>query len=49
MAYVEPLDAEVEVRDPPLLRIPLNWGLVVAFALCVAFWTAVIATGIELI
>jgi hypothetical protein len=49
MAHVEPLDAEVEVRDPPLLRIPLNWGLLIAVVLCLGFWATVIATGIELV
>ena len=49
MAYVEPLDAEVEVDDPLVLGIPPNWGLLVAFMLCLAFWAAVIATVAELV
>jgi hypothetical protein len=49
MAYVEPLDTEVEVDDPLVLRIPLNMGLLVAVMLCLVFWAAVIATVAELV
>jgi hypothetical protein len=43
MAYVEPLDAEVEMNDPLVLRIPLNMGLLVAVTFSAAVWTLVIA------
>jgi hypothetical protein len=49
MAHAEPLDADVEVDDPPLLRIPLNLGLLIAVALCLAFWATVMATVAELV
>ena len=49
MAYVEPFDAEVEVDDLLVLRMPLNRGLVVALMLCLVFWAAVIVTVAELV
>ena len=49
MAYVEPLDAKVEVDDLLVLRISPNWGLLVAVILCLLFWAALIATVAELV
>jgi hypothetical protein len=49
MAYVEPLDAEVEVDDLLVLRISPNRGLLVVVMLCLVFWAAVIATVVELV
>jgi hypothetical protein len=49
MAYVEPLDAEVEMKDPLALRIALTCGFLGAVGLCLAFWAAVIVGLYELV
>jgi hypothetical protein len=50
MTSVEPpLNAEVEMTDPLVLRIALNLGFFVAVGLSLAFWVAVVAAAYELV